>query len=370
MKELQIRTDRIFTGEKWLQNQVVTIRDGKIHSVQPETAPLAGNIKNYPGCLLAPAFIDIQIYGAAERLVAVYPEPASLQLLYDYCRAGGAPLCLPTLATNSVEVFKKGIDAVRKYWSEGGRGIYGLHLEGPWINTAKKGAHIAGFIHAPTMEEVKALLDYGKNVVKMITLAPEICSGEVIRYLLQNNIIVSAGHSNASFEEAMAAFDNGIPTATHLYNAMSPLQHRAPGLVGALFQHDKACCSIIPDGHHVDYAAVKIAKKQMGERLFVITDAVTETTEGGYRHQRAGDKYECNGTLSGSALTMHKAFVNLVRHAGIEAGEALRMCGLYPARILKQDHLFGKIAPGYAAQLIVLNQQLELVDVISGETAA
>ena len=348
-----------------MPQQVITIRDGKIHTVQPE-AESSASIKNYPGCLLAPAFIDIQIYGAAERLLAVYPEPRSLQLLSEYCREGGAPLCLPTLATNSLEIFKKGIDAVRKYWSEGGKGIYGLHLEGPWINTEKRGAHIDAFIHAPSLQEVKELLEYGKDVVKVITLAPEICSDEVIRYILQNNIIVSAGHSNASFEQATAAFDKGIPTATHLYNAMSPLQHRAPGLVGALFQHDKACCSVIPDGHHVDYAAIKIAKKQMGERLFVITDAVTETTEGGYRHHREGDKYVCNGTLSGSALTMHKAFMNLVHHAGIETGEALRMCGLYPARILKEDHRYGKIAPGYAAQLIVLNPQLELVEVISG----
>lgn len=363
MREFQISADRIFTGEQWLDQQVVTVRDGKIHSAQPGKA--SGDTKYYPGCFLAPAFIDIQIYGAAERLLAVYPEPASLQKLYEYCSAGGAPLCLPTLATNSPQVFKKGIDAVRKYWGQGGKGIYGLHLEGPWINTEKRGAHIAEFIHAPAMDEVKELLAYGKDVVKMITLAPEICSDEVIQYILQNNIIVSAGHSNASFEQATAAFDKGIPTATHLYNAMSSLQHRAPGLVGALFQHPRACCSVIPDGHHVDYAAIQIAKKQMGERLFVITDAVTETSEGGYRHHREGDKYVCNGTLSGSALTMHKAFVNLVRHAGVETGEALRMCGLYPARILKQDHVYGRIAPGYAAQLIVLNPQLELVDVIS-----
>ena len=366
MNEIQIRADKIFTGERWLENQVISIRDGNIGSLQPYRGSASGNAKHYPGCLLAPAFIDIQIYGAAERLLAVYPEPASLQLLYEYCRGGGAPLCLPTLATNSPEVFRKGIDAVRKYWKEGGKGIYGLHLEGPWINTEKRGAHIAEFIHAPSLQEVKELLDYGKDVVKVITLAPEICSDEVIRYILEQNIVVSAGHSNASFEQATAAFNKGIPTATHLYNAMSPLQHRAPGLVGALFQHGTACCSVIPDGHHVDYAAIKIAKKQMGERLFVITDAVTETTEGGYRHHREGDKYICNGTLSGSALTMHKAFVNLVRHVGIEPGEALRMCGLYPARVLKQEHRYGRLAPGYAAQLIVLDTELGLVDVISG----
>ena len=159
------------------------------------------------------------------------------------------------------------------------------------------------------------------------------------------------------------AFDLGIPTATHLYNAMSPLQHRAPGLVGALFNHNEARCSVIPDGHHVDYAAIKIAKKQMGNRLFVITDAVTETSEGYYQHQFEGDKYVSNNILSGSALTMHKAFVNLVQHVDIPVEEALRMCSLYPAELLGIK--WGRIAPGYAAQLLALNKKGELLDVIS-----
>jgi N-acetylglucosamine-6-phosphate deacetylase len=296
----------------------------------------------------------------------VYPQPQSLQLLYEYCRDGGAPLCVPTVATNDVQVFKDSIDAVRSYWESGGKGIYGLHLEGPWINKAKKGAHIEAFIHAPDIEEVKALLEYGKGIIKVITLAPEVCSDAVIELIQQYSIIISAGHSNATYEEAYAAFNKGITTATHLYNAMSPLQHRAPGMVGALFNHPAARCSIIPDGHHVDYAAISIAKKLMGERLFVITDAVTQTDEGQYPHQLEGDKYVSSGILSGSALTMHKAFVNLVQHAGISIEEALRMCSLYPARVLKQEHLYGKIAPGFAAQLVVIDNNLQLAHVISG----
>jgi N-acetylglucosamine-6-phosphate deacetylase len=367
MKQTAYLADQIFTGTEWLQQQAVVTKENKIVSILPVAQlPEGSEVKRWQGSFLAPSFIDVQLYGAYGKLLAIAPEPASVQAIADYCRAGGATLSLPTVATNTIEVFRKSIDAVRQYWQEGGQGIYGLHLEGPWINKEKRGAHAEAFIHAPTLDEVKELLAYGKDVIKMITLAPEVCSKEVVDYLLQNGIIVSAGHTNATYAEATQAFDNGITTATHLYNAMSPLGHRQPGMVGALFNHNKAMCSIIPDGHHVDYAAIKIAKKQMGERLFVITDAVTETTSGPYQHQLDGDKYVCNGILSGSALTMHRAMVNLVQQVGIELAEALRMCSLYPAQVLKQEHLYGKIAPGYAAQFVIINPVLELVATVNG----
>jgi N-acetylglucosamine-6-phosphate deacetylase len=145
------------------------------------------------------------------------------------------------------------------------------------------------------------------------------------------------------------------------------LQHRGPGLAGALMLHPHAMASIIPDGHHVDYAAIRIAKKLMGSRLFAITDAVTETAEGGYKHQLVGDKYESNGILSGSALTMHAAFCNLVQHAGVDMGEALRMCSLYPAMVMKMDDRYGKIQPGYAASFVLLKENGELVKTIVPE---
>jgi N-acetylglucosamine-6-phosphate deacetylase len=135
-------------------------------------------------------------------------------------------------------------------------------------------------------------------------------------------------------------------------------------MVGALFNHPTARCSVIPDGHHADYAAIKIAKKQMGTRLFVITDAVTETTEGFYRHRLEGDKYTSDGILSGSALTMHKAFQNLVRHVAVPVEEALRMCSLYPADLLG-ERKYGRISAGGAANLVVIGENLELLDVIS-----
>lgn len=367
MKPVAYTAPRIFTGSEWLQHHALIVNSGVIEAVVPiaQINESSYEVKTFAEGFLAPAFIDIQIYGAGEQLLAVHPTTDALQALVDYCAAGGATLCVPTVATNSVEVFKQCIDAVIAYWAAGGEGVYGLHLEGPWINKEKRGAHVEQYIHAPTLDEVKDLLQYGKEVIKIITLAPEVCSSDVIEYIQEQNIIISAGHSNATYDEATAAFNSGITTATHLYNAMSPLQHRQPGLVGALFNHPAAMCSIIPDGHHVDYAAIAIAKKQMGERLFVITDAVTTTTTGHYQHQLQGDKYVCNGTLSGSALTMHKAFQNLVQHAGMGIDEALRMCSLYPAKVLRQEHQWGKLAPGYRAQAIVLNNHLELQHVIN-----
>jgi N-acetylglucosamine-6-phosphate deacetylase len=316
--------------------------------------------------LIAPAFIDIQIYGAAEKLFAVYPTTDSLKRLYEHCVAGGTHYFLPTAATNTMEVFYKCIDAIKNYRAENGIGVLGLHIEGPWINKLKRGAHIESLIHSPTLDQVKKLLSYGHGVIKMITLAPEVCSKEVIDLIAENDIIISAGHSNATFAEGIDAFDNGIPAATHMFNAMSALHHREPGLPGAIMQHPAVMASIIPDGYHVDFNMISIAKKIMKERLFIITDAVTETNEGLYPHQLAGDntdsyRYEANGILSGSALTMAKAIKNLVDKTDIELSEALRMASLYPARLLGISNHLGMIKKGYKANMVFLDEGLSVI---------
>jgi N-acetylglucosamine-6-phosphate deacetylase len=345
----------IFDGEKWITGQAIVVENGKIVSILPE-ADAGVQVHQNKGYIV-PAFIDVQVYGTEGKLFAVYPEAETLALMNESFRKTGTVLFLPTLATNTAEVFKKGIDAVRNYWRSGGKGVYGLHLEGPWINEEKRGAHVKELVRIPRVEDVKDMLDYGKDVIKMITLAPEICSDEMIRLIKFYGIIVSAGHSSASYQQAIHSFDKGIDAVTHLYNAMSPLHHREPGLVGAALKHPRVRASIIPDGHHVDYAAVSIAQKIMGERLFAITDAVTETTEGLYQHQLNGDKYECNGVLSGSALSMHGAFLNLVNHAGVSREEALRMCSLYPARLLGIEKTYGRIAPQFSGEFLLLNEE-------------
>ncbi|MBL7815256.1 MAG: N-acetylglucosamine-6-phosphate deacetylase [Saprospiraceae bacterium] len=348
----------IFTGSEILDNHTVLTQNGRIVGVvKTEETPTEAERIDLQGHLLASAFIDIQIYGGNGHLFGEFPSVEALKATYDYCLAGGAAHFLPTVATNSETVMLAAIEAVRDYWAQGGKGVLGLHLEGPYLNAAKRGAHIEKLIkHHPSVSDIEKWLDKGKGIVKIMTLAPEVCSDAIVRLLQDNGIILSVGHTNASFEQATTAFDT-IGLATHLFNAMSPFGHRAMGVVGAVFAHPSVKASLVADGHHVDFEAIKIAKKLMGERLFLITDAVTENTEGGYSHRLEGDKYViADGTLSGSALTMAKAVQNCVEKVGISLEESLRMASLYPAQAVGWDKELGRVAVGYRADFVVLDK--------------
>ncbi|TAL44613.1 MAG: N-acetylglucosamine-6-phosphate deacetylase, partial [Chitinophagaceae bacterium] len=252
----------------------------------------------------------------------------------------------------------------KKYLYEGGKGLLGLHLEGPWINAEKRGAHLMQYIHSPTMEEVKKLIDEAAGVVKMITLAPETVDEAIIDFLQNNNIVISAGHSNATYRQATKSFEK-IKTATHLFNAMSQFQSREPGMVGAIYDHPSVCSSVVADGVHVDFAAIRISKRILGDRLFLITDAVAETTKGPYQHIYKNDRYVIpDGTLSGSSLTMMKAVKNCIQHLGIEPEEALRMASLYPAKIMGMDNEKGLIQKGYTASFVVFDKEYNITDVL------
>jgi N-acetylglucosamine-6-phosphate deacetylase len=353
--------DKIFTGQSWKNNSAVIIEDDVVVNVVPLEVLPAGTQVLQHASIIAPAFIDIQIYGASSSLFSARPTADTLHKMKVYCAGGGARYFLPTIATNSTDVFKAGIDAIRDYWKNGGTGVPGLHVEGPWLNKEKRGAHIESFIHAPAIEEVVELLEYGKAVIKMITLAPEICSPEIVEIINSYGVIVSAGHSNATYAEATAAFGNNIQVATHLFNAMSPLHHREPGLPAAILLHPTVMCSIVADGYHVDFSMISLAKKLMGKRLFLITDAVTETDTGPYRHERRGDKYVSNNILSGSALTMIHAVKNCVDECHISLEEALRMASMYPAKVLGIDEKTGKIEPGFQADLVLLADNLDVI---------
>lgn len=345
-----ISAQKIFTGDRWLHQSELVLQNGTIVEVRSSS-----QTPRYE--MLVPAFIDLQIYGAHGRLVSLYPDADSLSLLYRSCLDGGAAHFLPTIATNTPQVVSAAIAAVRSYWQQGGQGCLGLHLEGPWLHPAKRGAHLASMLCKPDQQQVAALLQEGEGVIKLITLAPEICDSSLISSIIDRGIRVSAGHSNATYEEAMRAFGGGITLATHLYNAMSPLQHRSPGMVGAIFNAHHVMASIIPDGHHVDWAAIQIAKNQLKDRLFVITDAVTETNEGPYQHRVGNNYFEASGILSGSSLTMLQALNNLIQYCAIELEEAVRMCSLYPAKALGIDKQLGKLAPGYDAHWVALRRQ-------------
>ena len=355
--------DELFTGTDLLEGLVVLTENNLISAILPaQSLPAGYPLLSFPGCFISQAFVDLQLYGGNGKLFSHSLDESSLEATYQYCVAGGSSHFMITMATNSLENFHRGIDAVTAYQASGKKGLLGLHLEGPWINPAKKGAHIEAFIKKPTRAEVLELIERGKGVIRMVTLAPEQCDEEIPELLMDHGILVSAGHSNASYAQARAAFDKGVPAATHLFNAMSPFQGREPGMVGAIYDDTNVMASIICDGVHVDYNSVRISKKIMGDRLFFITDAVTEIGEGNYRHVFQGNRYTLpDGTLSGSCMTMMSTVQNAVLHAGISLEESLKMCSVYPAGLLKDPSL-GKLQTGRPANFNIISKKtLEIV---------
>jgi N-acetylglucosamine-6-phosphate deacetylase len=356
----------IFTGREIQTGKAILVREGKIVDLVAASAiPADYRVRELPGYMLAPAFLDLQIYGGNGRLFSAELTTEALEAVYEYCLQGGCTQFLITLATNAPERLIRGMEVAREYRAGGGKGLLGVHLEGPYINPAKKGAHIEKFIKKATVEEIGLFLQKGRDIFRMMTLAPEQCNRECIELLIRSGIIVSAGHSNATYEEAIDGFYQGIPAATHLFNAMSPLQGRQPGFVGAVYDNNDVRSSIVCDGVHVDFASVRISKKIMQDRLFFITDAVAEVQYGEYVHVFKGDRYTLpDGTLSGSALTMIQAVRNGVEKAGIPLPEALRMAALYPATLMGLSDKWGQIQPGARADFVVLDEQLNLLQVI------
>ena len=352
-----------FTGEAVLENASIGIKDGKF--CNDASAP-SDEVIDFGNDWLVPGFIDLQLYGGNGQLFSDQLNIESLLATYNYSLAGGATSILPTIATNSEEVIFKAIDVVKEYQRQQLPGILGLHLEGPFINPIKKGAHLEQFIIQPTLDLAKKIVDVAEGVIKIITLAPECCDEKVIRYFVEHGIILSAGHSNATMEQANKGFANGIQLTTHLFNAMSPLNHREPGLPAATMLNEKIMSSVVADGYHVNFDMIRIAKKIMSERLFLITDAVTGSG-GVYPHQLDGDRYVLpDGTLSGSALTMMKAVKNCVQKIGISKEEAFRMASLYPAKAVGIDHQYGKIESGFVADFLKIDEQWQIKAVFKG----
>ena len=354
---------RIYTGREVLKDHVLLTNDGWIEKVYKGKVPEGYQIADLTGMNIAPSFIDLQIYGGDGKMFSSELTVDSLRATYNYCRRGGAGHFMITMATNTIDKFLRGIETVQAYWDQSGLGLLGLHLEGPYLNPEKKGAHLAAHIKKPVLSEVEMLMEKGRGVIKMMTIAPEMCDDSIVELLKKNNIIISAGHTNASYEEGLSAFNKGIPAATHLFNAMSPLMHREPGMVGAIMDHQKVMSSIVNDGIHVNYAAVRISKKVMKERLFFITDAVAEVLQGEYQHIYKGDRYTLpDGTLSGSSLTMMQAIKNAVTYADIELDEALRMASTYPARVLGADCKLGLIEEGMKDALVIFDDEFNLLE--------
>lgn len=353
---------KIWQEEEFSEDQAILIEGSTIQAIVPTTELPSGiHLQNGHHQLLVPGLIDLQVYGAGGVLFSAHLTPEALHTMANALVAQGTTGFLLTLATNSLETFRKAISIVKHHPHPA---LLGIHFEGPYLNPIKRGAHPLPYIRKPDVAEVAALLEEGEGAIKMITLAPECCTPEIFQLLNQANVLISAGHSNASFEEATYSFQQGVKTVTHLFNAMSAFHHRQTGLPGAAFLHQQVCASIIPDGIHVDFPTLSIAKKIMGHRLFLITDAVAETQTEPYLHVLNGDHYALpDGTLSGSAISMLQGVRNCIEKAGISPAEAFRMATSYPASLLNNPSI-GVLKPGAKANLLLINENYQPTTVL------
>ena len=355
----------IFSGDEKLEGKTVLTDKATILAVvNADETPADVQTIDLTDKYIAPGLIDLQIYGSGGHLFGGKPTVEALaQMESDLFRQGTTGF-MATAATNSPEIVEQAIAAAKAFRRDSKGYFLGLHLEGPYLNAKRKGAHPEKFIKKATIAELKRWVESAEGEIRIMTVAPELQDQEVLDYLNANNIVISAGHSNATYEEGMTFFGEKVSAATHLFNAMPPLHHREPGLVAAIFKQ-KPYASIIADGIHVSYPMIEIAKRQLGEKLFLITDAVTATGEGIYPHILQGDRYVMpDGTLSGSNLSMWQAVKNCVAFAGIELDEALRMASSYPAAVINRQHELGYIRPGYKANMIIFDAELELTQSI------
>ena len=356
---------RIFTGEAFQTGHTLLTENEKIIGFAGDE-PISPDFQviDLQGQTLVPGFIDLQIYGGGGRLFSNDISPEAIAATYDSHKHTGTTGFLITLSSSPFEKMMQAIEVAEACLEQKYPGFLGLHLEGPYFNPIKRGAHVAACIRQPNLAEVRAIVEKGSRSVKYLTLAPEMCSEEVLDYLLQSPVVVSAGHSNATYPQAVAAFERGISRVTHLFNAMSQLQGREPGLVGATYD-TQVQASIIADGIHCDFASLRISHRIMGNRLFLITDAVTESESGSYKFRASHDRFvDDNGVLAGSALTMIQAIKNCVEKADIPLTQALNMASLYPAQALNASHYLGKIQAGYQANFVVLDDALTIKAVV------
>ncbi|WP_432713767.1 N-acetylglucosamine-6-phosphate deacetylase [Pedobacter sp.] len=357
---LAIRNCKFFVDHQLLTNQTVWIEDGKIKNFNHTEITTDHQVIDAQGQYLSPGFIDLQIYGSGGNLFSAYPTVETLRQMDADLISKGTTGFLACLATNTMEVFYQAIDAAKAYRKDA-KAFIGLHLEGPFLNPKRRGAHIESLICKAELQEVKKLITYAEGTVKMMTLAAELQDEEVIQYLLQQGIILSLGHSDATFEEANAAYAQGFSTTTHLFNAMPSIHHRAPNLPVAVLNHPTAMASVIADGHHVHFEVVKMASQLMKERLFLISDAVSTCHIGPYQHRLKDGKFvTADGTLSGSNITMLNAVCNCVQHCSIPISMAINMASLQPSKLLKKEASSGSIAVGKAADLLLFNDDFKL----------
>jgi N-acetylglucosamine-6-phosphate deacetylase len=371
---------RVLCDEGLVTDRVVLIDADHILAVVSPDDPRCASAKrrDLNGQLLLPGFIDTQVNGGGGELFNDDPSVATIRTIAAAHRRFGTTSLLPTLISDDLSVVACAIDAVHAAMAARVPGIIGVHLEGPFLSEARKGTHDASKFRCLDSNAISLLssLKIGRTLV---TLAPEMTTPEMIAALAATGVLISAGHTNATFAETEIALRHGVTGFTHLFNAMSPLTSREPGVVGAALHDQNSWCGIIVDGHHVSPTVLQIALRCKPHELFMlVTDAMPNvgTTETSFSLQgkritvRDGRCVDESGTLSGSALDMASAVRNAVAMLGIELAEAVRMASTYPAQFLGLGHELGRIAPGLRANMVLADDALNVLDTwIDGRSA-
>jgi len=318
--------------------------------------------------LVVPGFVDLQVNGGGNVLFNSMPTVEGLMAIMAAHVSFGTTAMLPTIITDTVDVMSAAADAVAQALAERVPGIIGIHFEGPHLSVAKKGAHCAQFIRYISDDEWQILARQDIGHI-MMTIAPETVANADIKRMCDMGIHVCIGHTNASYQQAQQAVDAGADGFTHLYNAMSALTSRAPGVVGCALVNDHTSCGIIADGHHVDYVSLKIALKSKPKgRVFLVTDAMppvgTQSTAFNFFDRQVtlnkGKLTSTTGELAGSVLDMATAVRNIHQQVNLSLEESLKMASLYPSTYLGMQAKHGHLTLGAQADMVVLNENLSV----------
>ncbi|HIF9450328.1 TPA: N-acetylglucosamine-6-phosphate deacetylase [Photobacterium damselae] len=353
----------VFDGVEIHHNQIIIIENDTITRVISNNETMDMQLPDVQidgkGYLATAGFIDLQLNGCGGVLLNTDPSLKTLDIMNKTNLKTGTTQFLPTFITSDQQAMENIVSIVGELDQPETHGVIGLHLEGPFISIEKKGAHRQEFIRELDLPTARFFAQ-NADKIRVLTVAPENTSQEAIDIVRNAGITVSLGHTNATYTQVCEK--NGLEMATHLYNAMTPLGSREPGVVGYIFDK-KPHAGIIVDGIHADYPSVRIAHQLMGEKLFMVTDAVTPAGTDMTEYDMAGVKayvtngkchYE-DGTIAGAAITMIEGVRNLIQHVGLSREEALRMASLYPAKAIKIDDSYGKITEGYKANIVLLN---------------
>lgn len=370
---------RVLTKEGFREDLAVVVEGDRIADLMPhgDARVVATKTHDLRGAYLLPGFIDCQVNGGGGVLFNNSPDADALRRIGRAHRRFGTTGYLPTLISDDAAVMRQAIGAVREAIAQNVPGVLGIHLEGPYLAAARKGTHDAGKFRVPDADEI-ALATSLDNGCTLITLAPEQVPSADIRALVEHGAVVAAGHTAGTYEQIRAGLDAGVRGFTHLYNAMSPLQGREPGAVGAALEDRDSWCGIIVDGVHVHPASLRVAlaTKPRG-KMFLVTDAMPPVGADDPSYELYGETITVRdgvvrnaaGALAGSALDMVTAVRNTVNMLGVPLEEAARMASTYPAEFLGLGRTHGRIAAGYRADLVALDADMQVAATWIGGSA-